>query len=40
LIDRRPGKSRFSHWLTVFGWLAIGFILVMTAIAYTVPQTF
>lgn len=40
VIHRRPEDRRVSRWFTVFGWLAIAFILIMSLIAYVIPQTF
>lgn len=39
-IHRRPEDRRLSQWFTVFGWLAIAFIVIMSLIAYVIPQTF
>jgi cytochrome b6 len=39
-IDRRPEDRRSSRWFTAFGWLAIAFIIIMSLIAYVIPQTF
>jgi len=39
-LDRRPEAGGRTRWFTVFGWVAIAFIAVMSLIAYVVPQTF
>lgn len=39
-IDRRPGEGRISRWFTALGLLAIAFIIIMSLIAYVIPQTF
>lgn len=39
-IDRRPHERRSTRWFTAFGWAAIAFIIIMSLIAYVIPQTF
>ena len=39
-IDRRPEEPHRARWFTAFGWVAIAFILIMSLVAYVIPQTF
>jgi quinol-cytochrome oxidoreductase complex cytochrome b subunit len=39
-VDRRPDERRTTRWFTAFGWAAIAFIIIMSLIAYVIPQTF
>lgn len=39
-VDRHPEARRTSRWFTALGWAAIAFIIIMSLIAYVIPQTF
>jgi cytochrome b6 len=39
-VDRRPEARGTSRWFTAFGLAAIAFIIIMSLIAYVIPQTF
>jgi cytochrome b6 len=39
-LDNKANKAQINRWFTVIGISALIYILIMTAISYTVPQTF